>query len=247
MAASPPGGYRFSNQMRNSLVSAFAVLLGIVGAVAEAPLNQLTPEETAVGWKLLFDGRTTAGWRALGGKTFPPTGWTVADGALWHARGGGDIVTVEKFEDFEFAWEWNIAERGNSGVKYFLPDPDGNIGFEFQLLDDLRHPDGMRGGRLHQTGGLYDLIEPSPDSKANPPGQWNHSRLIIRGNNVEHWLNGGRIVTFVLGSADLKARIAKSKYRNIPGFGEKKPSPILLQDHGDAVSFRNMKIRTFAR
>ena len=135
----------FFVQMHKLLVLAVSMFASIVPAASETPLNTLTTEEVAAGWKLLFDGKTTTGWRALGKKTFPSTGWTVEDGALRHTKGGGDIVTVEDFENFEFSWEWNIAERGNSGVKYNLPDPHQNIGFEFQLLDDLRHPDGVRG------------------------------------------------------------------------------------------------------
>lgn len=219
------------------------LVTGVAALRADSPSNTLTSGEQAAGWKLLFDGKTTAGWRAIGKKEFPTVGWTVEDGLLKHTKGGGDIVTVEDFDSFELSWDWNIAEAGNSGVKYNLPDPNKNIGFEFQLLDNERHPDGVKGGRLHQTGGLYDLIEPATDTKMNPPGQWNSSRLVVNGNKIEHWLNGVKTVAFEIGSDDLKERIANSKYKKVPGFGEKKAGPILLQDHGDAVSFRNVKIR----
>lgn len=131
---------------------------------ADAP-NTLTDAEKAAGWKLLFDGKTSAGWVALG-KTEFPAGWAAEDGLLKRTTGGGDIVTTESFSDFELTWDWNIAKAGNSGLKYNLPDPKKNVGFEYQLLDDVNHPDGIRGGRLHQTGGLYDLIEPPEDKKS---------------------------------------------------------------------------------
>jgi hypothetical protein len=152
-------------------------------------------------------------------------------------------VTTEEFENFELTWDWNIAEGGNSGLKYNLPDAGKNVGFEYQLLDDDRHPDGIKGGRSHRTASLYDLIPPSEDTKVNPPGQWNHSRLIVQGNKVEQWLNGVKTVAFEMGSESLKAAIAASKFKKVAGFGEKKASPILLQDHGAEISFRNMKIR----
>ena len=229
--------------MNKPLLSA-ALFLSLAIVLRAGPaMNTLTADEKAAGWKLLFDGKITAGWRAVGKEEFPAVGWTAEDGVFKHTKGGGDIVTTESFENFELSWDWNISEGGNSGLKYILPDPHKGIGFEYQLLDDLKHPDGVKGGRLHQTAGLYDLIEPSMDRKVNPPGQWNTSRLIISGNKVEQWLNGVKTVAFELGSEDLKARIAKSKYKGIPKFGEKTNSPILLQDHGDPIDFRNIKIR----
>ena len=208
--------------------------------------NTISDAEKAGGWKLLFDGSTTAGWAGVGGKAFPEKGWSVVDGALHHAKGGGggDIVTVEAFEDFELVWEWKIGEVGNSGLKYNLPDPAKGVGFEYQMIDDEKHPDGIRGGRLHQTASLYDLIEPAANAKANPVGQWNQSRVVLRGNHVEHWINGVKSVEFELGGDALKAAIAKSKFKSAANFGVKTKSPILLQDHGDEVTVRDIKIRT---
>ncbi len=225
------------------LLSLFALTCVAATAVvaADAP-NTLSDAEKAAGWKLLFDGKTNAGWVALG-KTEFPGGWVVENGLLRRADKGGDIVTTQAFTDFELTWEWNIAKVGNSGLKYNLPDPKKNVGFEYQLIDDLNHPDGVKGGRLHQTGGLYDLIEPPADKKVNPPGEWNSSRLVVNGNHVEHWLNGAKTVEFEIGSDDMKARIAKSKYAKIAKFGDKTASPILLQDHGDEISFRSIKLR----
>ena len=207
--------------------------------------NTLTDSEKTDGWKMLFDGKSTAGWLGLGGKPFPDKGWSVVAGALHHAKGagGGDIVTAEAFEDFELAWEWKIGPVGNSGLKYNLPDPAKGIGFEYQMIDDEKHPDGLRGGRLHQTASLYDLIEPVANAKAKPVGQWNESRVLLRGNHVEQWLNGAKAVEFELGSDALKAAIAKSKFKSAANFGVKTKSPILLQDHGDEVTVRDIKIR----
>jgi hypothetical protein len=117
------------------------------------------------------------------------------------------------------------------------------VGFEYQMLDDENHPDGKVGGRLHQTAGLYDLIEPGADKQLNPPGQWNTSRVVVKGQHVEHWLNGKQTVSFEMGSPEMKEAIARSKYRNIAGFGVKAKSPILFQDHGDEFWVRSVKIR----
>ena len=167
------------------------------------------------------------------------------DGTLFHSKGGGggDIVTKDKYENFELTWDWKIGFAANSGVKYNLPDANKNIGFEYQLLDDENEPDGKRGGRLHQTASLYDLIEPPADKDIKPIGEWNSSKLIVKGNHVEEWLNGKKTVEFDMGSDDMKERIAKSKYAKVAGFGVKIASPILLQDHGGDIWFRSIKIR----
>jgi len=224
------------------IVTAFSL---IASAALAAEPNTLTPQEKSAGWKLLFDGKTTDGWVAIGKTAFPDKGWSVVEGTLYHmkAAGGGDIVTADKYENFELTWDWKIGFASNSGVKYNLPNSDKNIGFEYQLLDDENEPDGKRGGRLHQTGSLYDLIEPPADKDLKPIGEWNSSRLVVNGNHVEEWLNGKKTVEFEMGSDDLKERIAKSKYKSVAGFGVKTASPILLQDHGGDVWFRSIKLR----
>ncbi len=221
------------------------LLLALLAAhsFAVEPPNTLTAAEKAAGWKLLFDGTTSAGWVAIGTTTFPEKGWAVEGGTIKRVAANGDIVTSEQFENFELTWEWNIAEAGNSGVKYNLVDATKNVGFEYQLIDDERNSDGVKGGRLHQTGGLYDLIEPPADKTVKPPGQWNRSRLVVNGNHVEQWLNGAKTVEFEMGSDEIKACIAKSKYAKIAKFGEKTKSPILLQDHGAEIAFRSIKLR----
>ena len=231
--------------MRRIFLPAATAFTLLAAAVCAGDFNTLTDAEKAAGWKLLFDGKTPAGWVAIGKTAFPDKGWTVADGTLQHAKGGGggDIVTAESYENFELTWEWKIGEAGNSGVKYNLPNPAQNFGFEYQLLDDEKNADGIRGGRLHQTAGLYDLIEPAAERKVKPVGEWNESRLVVQGAHVEQWLNGVKTVEFEIGSDDLKARIAKSKYAKVANFGVKTKSPVLLQDHGDEIAFRNLKLR----
>jgi hypothetical protein len=222
------------------------LLLPLVAVLAHAAEpNTLTDAEKADGWRLLFDGKTTDGWVGLAKDTFPEQGWSVVDGALFHASkgGGGDIVTKEFFTDFELTWDWKIGQVANTGLKYNLPDPKKNVGCEYQIIDDERHPDGIRGGRLHQTGSLYDAIEPSTDRKINPPGEWNSSRLIVKGNHVEQWLNGVKTVEFEFGSEALMEIKATSKFKNTAGWGVKIASPILLQDHGDEATFRSIKVR----
>jgi len=231
--------------MRLSILPIVAVASFLSLAAFAGEPNVLTREEKSAGWELLFDGKTTDGWVAIGKTEFPEKGWSVVDGVLTHAHagGGGDIVTAKQYDSFELTWEWRIEEAGNSGVKYNLPNPAKNVGFEYQLLDDDKNEDGQRGGRLHQTGSLYDLIEPPVDKKSMPIGEWNSSRLIVNGTHVEQWLNGALTVEFEIGSPDLLERVAKSKYKKVEGFGLKTKSPILLQDHGSGIEFRSIKIR----
>jgi hypothetical protein len=223
------------------LLSAFC----LPAFVYAAEPNTLSADEQKAGWRLLFDGKSTTGWQALGGKPFPETGWSVRDGALVLEKGtkAPDIVTAEQFLNFELSWDWKIAHAGNSGVKYNLPNPEKNVGFEYQMLDDANHPDGVKNGTLHQTAALYDLLTPAPERKVKPVGKWNSSRILVQGTHVEHWINGVRTVAFEIGSPEMQKAVAGSKYRSVQQFGEKKTSPLLLQNHGDEVAFRNLKIR----
>lgn len=241
---------------------AIAVLCGVVGMTAgAADPNTLSAEEKAAGWRLLFDGRSAEQWRSWNQKGFPAKGWVVADGCLKCEKtngrpngGGGDLVTRDTFTDFEFSWEWRMAKGGNSGVEYFLmsrgkgakPLFDGDdgttlVGHEYQLLDD----DSYRGksGPDRLTASFYDVIAPNSAKKLRPPGEFNESGLLVRGNHVEHWLNGAKVLEYDLGSAALNAAIAKSKYKSVTGFGEKRKTALLLQDHGEWIAFRNLKIR----
>lgn len=192
----------------------------------------------------LFDGTTTAGWRGFGKPSFPETGWVVEDGWLKHRAkgGGGDIITTNRYTHFELGFTWRVAPGANSGVKYFIDEErKAPIGHEYQLIDDALHPDALHGPN-RQTAALYDAIPP-----ANPPvraaGQTNVSRIVVRGSGVEHWLNGQRVVVYVLGSPELKAAKAASKFKDEVRWGTGFPTPILLQDHGDEVWFRDLWIR----
>lgn len=242
----------------------FAFILTLIiclgGAVAaktkkQAPVNQLTPAERAAGWKLLFDGSTSRGWRGFHRSDFPAAGWTVKDGCLMHTAGGGeqsqqggDIITADEFDNFELQLEWRIAPGGNSGVKYLItedmpPTGGSGVGLEMQVLDDDLHPDAKLGRDGNRTAGaLYDLIAPQ-NKHLLPVGEFNQARLVVNGNHVEHWLNGARVVEYELGSPRLRALIAESKYKDIKGFAESHKGHILLQDHGNEVCFRNIKIR----
>jgi len=231
--------------MRHFLLPIATAVSLLTAAVFAGEPNTLSADEKSAGWKLLFDGKTFDGWQPIGKAGVPIKGWVVQDGAIFLAKGagGGDIVTVEQFGDFELTFEWKIAEGGNSGLKYNLINPAKAVGFEYQLLDDDKHPDGRARGTRRQSGALYDLIEPSADRKVKPVGEWNESRIVVKGAHVEQWLNGVKSVEFDFGSDDLKERIAGSKYKGMANFGVKSKSPILVQDHHDEASFRSLKVR----
>lgn len=210
-------------------------------------LNTLSPEEEISGWKLLFNGRDLSDFRVFGSDARPGPGWTVKQGILTKLPKvqGGHIITKRKYHDFAMIWEWRISEKGNSGIKYLVDESRPNApGPEFQMLDDDAHPDG-KNGATHQTAALYDIFPPAGDKLLKPVGEWNRSRIIVKGNQVEHWLNGSPVVTYELGSPELMAAIAKSKFRKAAGFGEKTDGHIMLTDHYDGCEFRNIKILEF--
>ena len=243
------------------VVAALAAVLQTMPPAAARP-NELTAAERAIGWRLLFDGRTLSGWRGLGYDSVPTAHWKVADGAIEKIASGnvpkladgqpahgGDLMTVDSFGDFELAFEWKVAPGANSGVKYNVSErlsmsqaPNhAALGFEYQILDDDRHEDGKLPS--HRAGALYDLIAPNARKHVRPVGEWNRSRIVFRGRHGEHWLNGEKIVEFDLGTARMDSLLAKSKYRSIPGFGDRRRGHIVLQDHGDEVYFRNIRVR----
>jgi hypothetical protein len=205
--------------------------------------NTLSADEQKAGWALLFDGSSTSGWVGLGKSIFPEKGWSAKDGTLRHEKGGGggDIVSAKSYLNFELTWDWQIGAAANSGVKYNLPNSTKAVGFEYQLLDDEKHSDGAKPS--HRTAALYDLIPAAPERVMAPVGEWNKSRLLVDGNHVEQWLNGVKTVEFEMGSPELLEKVAASKYAKSKDFGLKTSSPILLQDHGDQVAFRNLKLR----
>lgn len=222
--------------------------------------NTLTDTERAEGWHLVWDGRTTWGWRSAKGKEFPKEGWEIEDGVLSvvetggaESRAGGDIVTDRAFEAFELKVEFRLTPGANSGVKYYV-DTEINkaegsaIGLEFQLLDDATHPDAKAGRDGNRTiASLYDLIPAAAGKKVKPIGEWNEARIVSTGRHVEHWLNGAKVLEYERGSMEFRKLVAESKYKVWPAFGEKTSGPVLLQDHGNRVSFRNVKIRQLPR
>ncbi len=222
--------------------------------IKELP-NTLTKEEIKEGWKLLFDGTTTIGWRGVWKEKFPEKGWQVKDGMLTvlasdgaESTNGGDIVTIDEYSDFELKVDFKLTPVANSGIKYFVTESEGvqaksALGLEFQILDDDKHPDAKLGRDGNRTiASLYDLI-PAKNKKPNPIGEWNHARIISKGKHVEHWLNDTKVVEYERGSEDFLKLIAISKYKDKSGFGLADKGHILLQDHGNEVSFRNIKIK----
>jgi len=226
--------------------------------------NQLTDEEKRRGWRLLWDGKTSNGWRGAKLDGFPESGWEMKDGILTilatdggESTGPGDIITTDHFSNFELELEFQITEGANSGIKYFV-DPTLNkgagsaIGLEFQILDDKNHPDAKKGVKGNRTlGSLYDLIRAENltaggrNKSFKGIGKWNKARIVVKGNHVEHWLNNEKVVEFERGSQIFRALVAYSKYKDWPNFGEYPQGPILLQDHGDTVHYRSIKIREF--
>jgi hypothetical protein len=230
-------------------------------ATSVAP-NQLTDEERQDGWQLLFDGTSLRGWRGLGRDTVPTAHWAVDSGAIHkipsgqvpvqadgQPLGGGDLMTDATYGDFELAWEWKVAPGANSGVKYNVSEQlstsiqprNAAKGFEYQIIDDDRHPDGKL--VRHKTGDLYDLLSSNERKRVRPVGEWNQSRILYRGTHGEHWLNGARVVEYDLGTPRMDSALAASKYRTIPWFAERRRGHVVLQDHGDAVWYRAIRIR----
>ncbi|HEX2750709.1 MAG TPA: DUF1080 domain-containing protein [Verrucomicrobiales bacterium] len=193
----------------------------------------------------LFDGKDLKGWTGADGKPLK-SGWVVEEGGVLHrASKGGDLYSEKEYGDFEFSFEWKIAPGGNSGVKYRVMayDKKGNLGPEYQLLDDSKHPDAKVGPQ-RQTASLYDFVAPDPKAKKlNPPGEWNTSKIVVRGTKFEHWLNGAKVVEMDTATDAWKAAHAKSKFKDVPEFAKNAKGRIMLQDHGDETWFRNLTIK----
>lgn len=207
--------------------------------------NTLTAEEQKAGWKLLFDGKSGAGWHSQNKDTFPTKGWVIENGTLRKVakERGGDLLSEKTYSEFDFKWDWKIAPGGNNGIKYFVTDERGGVGHEYQMLDDATEAEGKDNG-VHSTASFYAVLAPFPNKvKAlNPAGEWNSSRVYVKGNHVEHWLNGQKVLEYELGSDEVKAGVAKSKFKAVPHFGERVKGHILLTDHNDEATFRSLKI-----
>jgi hypothetical protein len=233
-----------------ALSSAFLLPLLTATAYAQQPAghpraqnNTLTEAERAAGWKLLFDGTSTTGWRGYKSQTVPGA-WHVANGTLTKDVGTDDLLTADKYANFELDVDWRLAPKGNAGIFYRGTEEYDHIYWsapEYQLLDDKGHADGK--SRLTAAGSDY-AVYASPKGYLHAPGEWNHTRLVVNGNHVEHWLNGHKMVTYEFGSADWQARVKKSKFVDYPNYGKASTGYIGIQgDHDGALSLRNIKIK----
>lgn len=224
------------------------VLTCLVGLALTNIIAESARQQDAGGWTSLFDGKTTAGWRGFRQPSFPASGWVVEDGALKSlGRKGGDIVTTTTWRDFELSWEWRLSPHGNSGVKYFVDEKrgaGGAIAHEYQMIDDDNYPSLALTAR-QKTGAWYDVMPPTK-AAAKPIGAFNTSRLVIQGQTVEHWLNGVLVLRYDITSREAAAGIASSKFKDVAGYADKIPTPILLQDHDTEAWFRNLRIRALA-
>jgi len=231
-------------------------------AEASSSPNTLTAAEQEAGWTLLFDGEDLSQWTGLGRDSIPRGHWQIEDGVLRKVETGevpraadgqplegGDIMTKKTYRNFELKLEWKASEAGNSGIKYNVSDSLSTahepvyaaLGFEYQLLDDERHPDSEEPS--HRSAALYDLIAPGEQKSLNPAGEWNRARLVFRGPRGEHWLNGEKVLEYDLTSARFDSLFAASKYADIEGFRTRRAGHIVLQDHTTDFWFRNIKIR----
>jgi hypothetical protein len=209
--------------------------------------NALTQSEKDAGWQLLFDGKSMENFKGFR-KDEVPSAWQVEDGAITLAgKEGGDLITKDQYKNFELSIDWKISEGGNSGIIYHVSEDTTyhntyNSGPEMQVLDDERHPDakmGVNGNR--QAGALYDLI-PLSTPAVKPAGQWNTARLVVKDGHVEHWLNGKKVVAYEIGSPKWDSLVQQSKFATMKGFGREEQGHIALQDHGNKVWYKNIKI-----
>jgi len=214
--------------------------------------NNLSKDEKEQGFELLFDGKTPTAWKSAKTGEFPKQGWEVKDGVLsvlsktTSAERGGDIITKKEYGPFELKFDFSITEGANSGIKYGIGNNGPGLGLEYQILDDDKHPDAKQGVVGNRTlASLYDLIPAVKEGRfINKPGEWNRGRIVVSPDNtVQHWLNGRKVVEYKRGDAIYKALVARSKYAEYEGFGLAPKGPILIQDHGDNVHFRSIKIR----
>lgn len=245
-----------------SCVHQTTVTTAIVAAPPAGP-NELSSVEHALGWELLFDGRSLRGWHGLGLDDAPHGLWVVDSGAIKHVAGGRgpagtdgkpiaeiDLASDSVFQDFEITWEWKISVAGNSGLKYNVSERlsetvaphHSAVGWEYQMNDDEKNDDNKVAS--HRSGALYDVIAPNHKKRIFPAGEWNRSGILFRGTHGEHWLNGEKILEYDLGTPSFDSAFAASKYVKYPAwFATRRAGQVVLQDHGDVVWFRNIKIR----
>ena len=216
----------------------------------------LTSGEAAAGWKLLFDGKAAPGLMGLQKRDFLKEGWTVQEGALLLPKSvqqsgratGGDLVTSEQFTDFEFKFDFKLTASARSGVLYFARGGVGQkpVGHEYQIIDDVHHPDGLKGGPLCRTAALYGVLPPGENKRLKPSDEWNSGTILVRGNHVEHWLNEEKVLEYECASPALTQAVRTNKAKVHPLFGSKIKSSLAILDKGEEVSFRNLKIRAIS-
>lgn len=228
--------------LRHSLLLAMLFWTSI--AIADdAGNNTLSKEEAREGFTLLFDGKTMDHWRGYQAKTVP-SGWKVIDGCIVRVGGGGDIISKKEYGNFELRLDWKVAPKGNSGIMYHVLEKDGLTSYmtgpEYQVLDNKGHADGRN--KLTSAGSCYGLYAPMKEV-CNPAGEWNHARIVIKDGHVEHWLNGTKVVEYVKGGDEWNKKLANSKFKQWPEFGKPTHGHLCLQDHGDKVEYRNIRIR----
>jgi hypothetical protein len=231
--------------MRNALLTLGGAIAATAVLMAGPAANTLTDAEKRDGWVLLFDGTTTSGWRGFKSQQMP-AGWSVVDGALVRTGKGGDIVTVDTFGSFDLRFDWRIAKNGNSGVFYRVAEAPElaqvwHTGPEYQVLDNDGHPDAKNGPDRFAAANY--ALHPPANHVTRPVGEWNEGRIVVKGSHVEHWLNGEKVVEYEFGSPDWERRVAASKFVKTPRYGREARGHIALQDHGDEVAFRNIKLR----
>jgi hypothetical protein len=234
------------------LLSMVAVMVGATTLFGNeaccAAVNLLTEQERQEGWRLLWDGKSGDGWRSIKTDSFPARGWEIANGELTvlpkNAGGGaGDIITRETYSSFILKVDFRLTDAANSGIKYFFdPKRNGGTTLEYQVLD-AKHPDATKGRDGNRTvASLYDVM-PAAGAKPKPVGEWNTAMIVSKGSQVEHWLNGEKVLAFERGSDAFRKAVALSKFSKQPNWGEQEAGHILLQDHQDRVSYRNIKIK----
>ena len=243
------------NILANRILISFLLVL-VFSSIVYSQDNKLSDNEKREGWQLLFDGASMSKWKSPSSDSFPSKGWLIENGVLSISenggrQSGGDIITKEQFDDFELSVDFKLTEAANSGIKYsvhiFNPPVPGLgsvLGPEYQVLDNDKHPDakaGRNGNR--KLGSLYDILPSSAGSALRHIGEWNTARIVSKGKKVEHWLNGTKVLEYDKSSDAYKEAFALSKFKEVKGYGESPKGDILLQDHGNKVFFRNIKIR----
>ena len=242
-------------KMKNNFYLTTTLLLAITFSVFNVNAqNKLSKKEITQGWILLFNGKDFDGWRGINQKEFPQKGWDVKNNCIVNTgENGGSIITTKMYADFEFEWEWKMPTPGsNSGVKYFVVEREGDsggygYGIEYQMLDDKNHEwmlnGNMKPNDYHTLGAAYELYSASPEKKPKKPGKWNKSKIVSNNGNIEHWLNGKKILEYNRFSSEFAEKVKASKFKDVKNFGIHKKGHILLQDHNHEVYFRNLKIK----